>query len=40
MFFSNVLSIFQMYIKFWTFPQKDEPHTLRISEFTDSEMRG
>ena len=39
-FYSIVLCIFQIYVKFWTFSKKDDPHNLRISEITDSERRG
>ena len=39
-FFSLVLCIFQIYIKFSTFSNKDDPHRLCISEITDSERCG
>ena len=35
--FSISLWIFEIYIKFWTFSKKDDPHTWWISEITDSE---
>ena len=38
--FSISLCIFQIYIKFWTFSKKDDPHSLCICEITDRERRG
>ena len=32
--------IFRIYIKFWTFWKKIEPHNLNICEIIDSERRG
>ena len=31
--------VFRICIKFQTFPKKDDPHRLRISEITDHEKR-
>ena len=38
--FLNFLCIFGIYIKFWTFSNKDDPHSLCISKITDPEKRG
>ena len=37
--FSIFVYIFQIYINIWTFPKKDDPHTLGIFEITDPERR-
>ena len=34
------LCIFPIYIKFWTFSKKDDPHRLYIFEITDTEIGG
>ena len=39
LFFFFFFCIFQIYIKFWTFPKKGEAHSLRISEITNPEKR-
>ena len=36
-YFSIFFSIFGIYIKFWTFSKKHDPHSLCISEITDFE---
>ena len=36
-FFGIFFFIFQIYIKFWTFSEKADPHTLCISEITSTE---
>ena len=34
------LCIFEIYIQFWSFTKKDDPHILCISEIRDPESRG
>ena len=38
--FSPFLCIFQIYITFWTFSKKDDPHSLCISKIADPVTRG
>ena len=38
-FFLNFFCVFRIYIKLRTFSEKDDPHTLCISEITDHERR-